>query len=79
MFEIGGKLPTVATWDSQPDTLAKVEECVPRTRVFLLKYDRTPTSHGSIGRERDEQPTAFGVDGIAIARSIRTSALPALA
>uniref|UniRef100_UPI003F494B1A hypothetical protein n=1 Tax=Ensifer adhaerens TaxID=106592 RepID=UPI003F494B1A len=29
--------------------------------------------------ERDEQPTAFGVDGIAIALSFRTSALPALA
>ncbi|WP_349958106.1 recombinase family protein [Rhizobium sp. ZPR3] len=30
-------------------------------------------------RERDEQPTAFGVDGIAIALSFRTSALPASA
>jgi transposase len=30
-------------------------------------------------RERDEQPTAFGIDGIAIALSFRTSALPALA
>ena len=29
--------------------------------------------------ERDEQPTAFGVDGIAIALSFRTSALPASA
>ena len=30
-------------------------------------------------RERDEQPTAFGVDGIAIALSFRTSVLPASA
>jgi len=30
-------------------------------------------------RERYEQPTAFGVDGIAIALSFRTSALPASA
>lgn len=30
-------------------------------------------------RERDEQPTAFGVDGIAIALSFRPSALPASA
>lgn len=30
-------------------------------------------------RERDEQPTVFGVDGIAIALSFRTSALPASA
>lgn len=29
--------------------------------------------------EREEQPTAFGVDGIAIAFSFRASALPALA
>jgi len=38
-------------------------------RMKLLFFDR----------ERDEQPTAFGVDGIAIALSFRTSALPASA
>ncbi|WP_192803903.1 hypothetical protein [Sinorhizobium alkalisoli] len=30
-------------------------------------------------RERDEPPTAFGIDGMAIAVSVRTSALPASA
>jgi predicted HTH transcriptional regulator len=32
-----------------------------------------------LDRERDEQPTAFGVDGIATALSVRTFALPASA
>ena len=36
-------------WYSQPKTLAKVEECVPRTKDFLFKYDHTPTIHGGIG------------------------------
>ncbi|ENN89818.1 hypothetical protein RHSP_80953 [Rhizobium freirei PRF 81] len=36
-------------WYCQPGTRAKVEECVPRTRDFLLKYDHTPTIHGGIG------------------------------
>ena len=36
-------------------------------------------SRGSVYCERDEQPTAFGVDGIAIALSFRTSVLPASA
>lgn len=34
---------------------------------------------GTLKRERDEQPTAFGVDGIATALSVRTFALPASA
>jgi len=40
----------------------------------------TARRHGvAPNRERDEQPTAFGVDGIAIALSFRTSVLPASA
>ena len=33
--------------------------------------------HLKLNGERDEQPTAFGVDGFAIAPFVRTSALPA--
>ncbi|MCA1442107.1 aminopeptidase P family N-terminal domain-containing protein [Ensifer sp. IC4062] len=41
--------------------------------------DAAAIADTAILRERDEQPTAFGVDGMAIALSFRISALPALA
>ncbi len=46
-----------------------------------LNPDILPLSGASfvVKGERDEQPTAFGVDGIAIALSFRTSVLPASA
>ncbi|KAB2772691.1 hypothetical protein F9L00_25080, partial [Brucella anthropi] len=51
---------------------------------FELSVERAARQHEQAvvaekDGERDEQPTAFGVDGIAIALSFRTSVLPASA
>jgi len=46
------------------------------TRIEIIELTATDEQLVS---ERDEQPTAFGVDGTAIAIFLRTSALPASA
>jgi FixJ family two-component response regulator len=46
---------------------------------FLCKPIGGDELREALKRERDEQPTAFGVDGIAIVLSFRTSVLPASA
>ncbi|WP_158665402.1 M81 family metallopeptidase [Sinorhizobium fredii] len=68
---VGDDAPISAAFDLH----AHVKESTVEHLDFLSGYLTNPHED----RERDEQPTAFGVDGTAIALFLRTSASPASA